>query len=174
MVGILLFAKAAMIIFPFISSLQKPAQSAYTLIELLAASSIIAVAMAASVSLSSTLMLQEELSWRVAVTRNYQENMARLWQLGISTTAPSIRTVMTIMPDQGNNPVLNRIINGIPTIVAAGTANPSNLGTMEVAFVIASANISTQGFDNVETQGAPFTLTVYRPNLPGSLRPPKP
>ncbi|MCX6853736.1 MAG: prepilin-type N-terminal cleavage/methylation domain-containing protein [Verrucomicrobia bacterium] len=149
-------------------------QSAYTLIEVLSASAIIAVSMAASVSLSSTLMLQEELSWRVAVTRNYQENMARLWQLGISTTAPSIRTVMTIMPDQANNPVLNRIINGTPTIISAGTTNPSNLGTMEVAFVSASANISTQGIDGVENQGSPFTLTVYRPNLPSTLRPPKP
>lgn len=157
-----------------ISSLNRRASFAYTLIEVLSASAIIAVSMAASVSLSSSLMLQEELSWRVAVTRNYQENMARLWQLGISTTAPSIRTVMTIMPDQANNPVLNRIINGTPTIIAAGAANPSNLGAMEVAFVSASANISTRGNDNIETQGAPFTLTVYRPNLPISLRPPKP
>jgi prepilin-type N-terminal cleavage/methylation domain-containing protein len=163
-----------MITYSVISSFGQRARSAYTLIEVLAASSIIAVAMAASVSLSSTLMLQEELSWRVAVARNYQENMARLWQLGISTTAPSIRTVMTVMPDQANNPVLNRIINGTPTIVAAGTANPSNLGTMEVAFVTASVNISTQGVDSVETQGSPFTLTVYRPNLPSTLRPPKP
>jgi hypothetical protein len=154
--------------------IRRRARAAYTLLEVLAASSIIAVSMAASVSLSSTLMLQEELSWRVAVTRNYQENMARLWQLGISTTAPSIRTVMNIMPDQANNPVLNRIINGTPTMIAAGTTNPSNLGTMEVAFVSASVNISTQGADSVETQGAPFTLTVYRPNLPSALRPPKP
>lgn len=163
-----------MILAHSLQSYNRRVRKAYTLIEVLAASSIIAVSMAASVSLSSTLMLQEELSWRVAVTRNYQENMARLWQLGISTTAPSIRTVMTIMPDQANNPVLNRIINGTPIIIAAGTTNPSSLGTMEVAYISASANISTQGIDTVESQGAPFTLTAYRPSLPAALRPPKP
>lgn len=56
--------------------------SGYTLIEVLAASTVVAIGMSAMVSLTGTLMLQEEMTWRVAVTRNYQENMGRLWQLG--------------------------------------------------------------------------------------------
>lgn len=141
--------------------------SGYTLLEVLAASAVIAVGMTAATSLSSTLMLQEELSWRVAVTRNYQENMARLWQLGIRA-----EDVMNIMPTQSANALLNQIINGSPIIVQTGTTNPTNLGSMQVAAVTASVNISQN--PKVESQGASLTFSAYRPSLPTSLRPPAP
>ena len=159
-----------MIIRPLISR----AVAAYTLIEVLAASSIIALSMAASVSLSSTLLLQEELSWRVAVVRNYQENMARLWQLGIATGTSRDTTVAALMPNTANNPVLNRILFTTPTIISVGQTNPNNLGTMSAAFVDASVNISTQGVDTIKAQGSSFTLTMYRPRMITDLRPAAP
>lgn len=139
----------------------------YTLIEVLAASAVIAIGMSAAVSLSGTLMLQEELSWRVAVVRNYQENMARLWQLGIRA-----QDVLTIMPAQSDNVLLNQVISGNPVIIQTGTTNPTSLGSMQVAAVSASVNISQD--QTVEIQGATLTLSAYRPSLPTALRPPAP
>lgn len=139
----------------------------YTLIEVLAAAAVVAVSMTGAVALSSTLMLQEEYAWRVAVTRNYQENMIRLWQIGLSTAE-----VAALMPGQKDNVLLNGIINGTPYIIETGVTNPSGLGTMQAAAVTASVNISQD--PRVEQQGAVFTLTGYRPTLPASLRPPRP
>ena len=135
--------------------------------EVLASSAVVAVGMSAMASLTGTLMLQEELSWRVAVVRNYQENMGRVWQMGLRS-----QDVTSIMPVQSNNVLLNQIINGTPSIIQTGTTNPSSLGTMEIAAVTAAVNISQD--PRVEKQGAALTLNVYRPTLPASLRPTAP
>ena len=140
---------------------------AYTLIEVLAASAVVAVGMTAAVSLSSTLMLQEEMAWRVAVTRNYQENMARLWQLGLSPA-----DVMSLMPEQSASPLLNQMINGTPSIIETGVSDPGSLGKMQAAAVTVSVNVSQTPAS--ESQGAPLTLNVYRASLPTLLRPPPP
>lgn len=76
-------------------------RAAYTLIEVLAAAAIVSIGTTAMVSLSATLMLQEELSSRVALVRNHQENMLRLWQLGLS----SLQTA-ALMPAQAQNALL--------------------------------------------------------------------
>lgn len=143
--------------------------SGYTLIEVLAASAVIAVGMSAAISLSSTLMLQEELTWRVAIVRNYQENMARLWHLGIRD-----RDVLNFMPSQNNNDLLARILNGTPSIVGTGTVNPTGLGSMEAAAVTAAVNISLEGDPRIEQTGTTVSFMIYRPSLPADLRPPKP
>ena len=140
---------------------------AYTLIEVLAASAVVSVSMTAAVSLSSTLMLQEEMGWRVSVARNYQENMARLWQLGLTPA-----TVSALMPQQTSSQLLNEIINGTPLLIEAGTADPGGLGAMQSAVVTTSVNISTD--PRTERQGAPLTLIVYRASTPASLRPAAP
>ncbi len=153
-------------ILPALSSLPR-LRRAYTLIEVLAASAVLAVGMTAAVSLSSTLMLQEEMAWRVSVTRNYQENMARLWQLGLSPA-----DVTALMPLQTVSPLLNSMINGTPYVVETGVTNPGTLGSMQAAAVTASVNISQD--PSFESQGAPLTLSVYRPSLPTLLRAPAP
>jgi prepilin-type N-terminal cleavage/methylation domain-containing protein len=139
----------------------------YTLIEVLAASAVIAIGMTAAVSLSSGLMVQEELGWRVAVTRNYQENMARLWQLGLSPA-----DIVAIMPTQSASPLLSQMINGTPSIIETGLTNPGSLGSMQSAAVTAAVNVSLD--PRTESQGAPLTLSVYRASLPSALRPPAP
>lgn len=148
-------------------------RSAYTLIEVLAAASVIAVGMAAAVTLSSTLMIQEELSWRVAVVRNYQENMARLWQLGIGNGSLAAE-VRALMPDPASNDQLAVCFSVNPTINAIGTTSPAGLGTMERAIVSATVNISLDGDSRVKTAGSASTFYVYRPALPATLRPPRP
>lgn len=142
-------------------------RAAYTLIEVLAASAVIAVGMTAAVSLSASLMVQEELAFRISVTRNYQENMARLWQLGLTPA-----DVVALMPTQTASPMLNQMIYGTPTLVESGVANPSNLGSMQAATATAAVNISQDPLN--EIQGASLAISVYRPSLPASLRPAAP
>lgn len=134
----------------------------YTLIEVLAAAAIISIGATAMVSLSSTLMLQEEFSTRVAITRNYQENMARLWQLGVSPVQ-----VTALMPAQNQNAVLQVAIYGTPSIVETGITTVNGV-VMETADCKASVNISQD--PKVETEGAAFTITAYRPRLVTELR----
>ncbi|MEN3944129.1 prepilin-type N-terminal cleavage/methylation domain-containing protein [Prosthecobacter sp. SYSU 5D2] len=141
----------------------------YTLIEVLAAAAVIAVSAAAAVSLSSSLMLQEELAWRTAITRNYQENMARLWQLGMSPTGskdPS--NIGAVMPSVANSVRLNEAINGTPFLIETGTTSPEGLGTLQTAIVSASVNVAANPAEKI--QGSNFTLSVYRPSLPVLLR----
>ncbi|MCB1277354.1 prepilin-type N-terminal cleavage/methylation domain-containing protein [Prosthecobacter sp.] len=141
-------------------------RAAYTLIEVLAAGAIISIGTTAMVSLSSTLMLQEELATRVAVTRNYQENMVRLWQLGLSTVQ-----ITAIMPAQTQNAVLQQAIYGNPAIVENGNVTVNGV-VMESALCTAIVNSSQD--PATETAGASFTLSAFRPQLVTALRPPPP
>ncbi|MGV3662170.1 MAG: prepilin-type N-terminal cleavage/methylation domain-containing protein [Prosthecobacter sp.] len=143
---------------------------AYTLIEVLAAAAIVSLGATAMVSLSATLMLQEELATRVAVTRNYQECMVRLWQLGLSPVQ-----ITALMPSQTQNAVLQQALHGTPALVQTGITNvPSNLGTfaMETARCTTAVNSSTDPLR--EETGGSFTVTAYRPSLITELRPATP
>ena len=129
----------------------------YTLIEVLVAATIIGVAVSATVSMSATMNLQEELSWRVSVALNYQENACRLWQFGL--TPAEIEAVMPSF--KGNNflsEVLDQIQRNKTTITSTGvTGNFSTLGVME------SATNATQvaNFSN-GPDGATTSFNLYR------------
>lgn len=141
-------------------------RAGYTLIEVLAAGAIVSVAATAMVSLSSTLMLQEELATRVAITRNFQENMTRLWQLGLSPVQ-----INSLMPAQAQNMLLQQAVHGTPALVETGLTTINGV-VMETARSTAAVNISRDPRNEVE--GASFTLTAYRPRLITALRPPPP
>ncbi len=138
----------------------------YTLIEVLAAAAIVSIGATAMVSLSSTLMLQEEFSTRVAITRNYQENMARLWQLGVSPVQ-----VTALMPAQTQNATLQVAVYGTPSITETGITTVNGV-VMDTAECRASVNISQD--PTKEEEGAAFTITAYRPRLITELRTPRP
>lgn len=142
-------------------------RAGYTLIEVLAAGAIISIGTTAMVSLSATLMLQEEFAARVAVTRNYQENMVRLWQLGLSTVQ-----ITALMPAQTQNAILQQAIFGSPVLVESGLTTVNGV-VMETALCTAIVN-SSQNPSSTETAGAAFTLTACRPRLITTLRPPPP
>ena len=136
---------------------QRLRRAGYTLIEVVASAAVIAVGMAGATSLSSTIMAQQDLTWRVSVARNYQENMARLWQLGLSPAE-----VVAIMPTASGNPLLSEVVGGSPTIVYNGQVNEDNLGVMDAAtisFTINTANVPGAG------AGGTNAVTVYRPTL---------
>lgn len=147
-------------------------RTAYTLIEVLAAASIIAIGATAAISLSASSVLQEELAFRVAVTRSYQENMLRLWQLGLPRSQ-----VIGLMPDQDQNTVLQTQIYGStstatgPSFIEAGTTTVSGV-IMETATATAVVNIAQA--PPTEAAGATLTLTAYRPRLYTTLRTPAP
>ena len=146
---------------------RKPRQTArraqaYTLIEVLAAAAIISIGTTAMVSLSSTLMLQEELANRVSVTRNYQENTVRLWQLGLSTVQ-----ITALMPSLTQNAILQQALYSSPTLVESGLTTVNGV-VMETALCTAIVNNSLN--PGAKTAGASFTLTAYRPHLVTTLR----
>jgi len=136
--------------------------SAYTLVEVLAAAAIISIGTTSMVSLSSTLMLQEELANRVSVTRNYQENTVRLWQLGLSTVQ-----ITALMPALNQNAVLQQALFSNPTLVESGLTTVNGV-VMETALCTAIVNNSLNPAN--KSAGASFTLTAYRPHLITTLR----
>lgn len=146
--------------------LKRAQRAAYTLIEVLAAGAIMSIGTTAMVSLSSTLMLQEEYANRVAVTRCHQENMLRLWQLGLSAAQ-----VNALMPHPGQNAVLNQAVYSIPTVIETGVTITNGV-SMNTARCTAVVNISQD--PATKAAGATFTLTAYRPKLIADLRPPPP
>ncbi|MBE7495842.1 MAG: hypothetical protein HS117_12930 [Verrucomicrobiaceae bacterium] len=149
-----------------LTSTRRRLAAAYTLIEVLAAGAIISVGTTAAVSLSASVMLQEELSFRVAVTRNYQENMIRLWQLGLSPVQ-----VTALMPLQTQSPPLQTAIFGTPTLVETGVTTVNGT-SVETAACTAVVNIAQD--PRSEVPGASLTLTAFRPRLPIQLRTPVP
>lgn len=136
----------------------------YTLIETLAAAAIISMSATALVSLSSTLMLQEELAQRVSITRNYQENTVRLWQLGLSTAQ-----ITALMPALAQNTVLQQAMYTSPTLVESGLTTVNGV-VMET--LLCTAVINSSQNPATKTAGASFTITAYRPNLVTTLRTP--
>jgi len=151
------------------TSFQRLCRRGYTLIEVLAAGAVVSVGMAAAVSLTSSLMLQEELAWRTAITRNYQENMMRLWQLGLSPSfSKEVTNITAVMPRQSYSPKLNEAINGEPYLMEMGKTTVEGLGTLQLATIQASVNVSSDAMK--EIQGSSFSLNGYRPLLPINLR----
>jgi len=141
-------------------------RAAYTLIEVLAAACIISIGATAMVSLSSTLMLQEEFANRVAITRNYQENTVRLWQLGLSSVQ-----ITALMPSPAQNAILQQAMFNNPVLVENGLTTVNGV-VMETALCTAIVNISQN--PSAKAAGASFTLTAYRPRLVTDLRTPPP
>jgi Tfp pilus assembly protein PilV len=142
--------------------IQRAQRAAYTLIEVLAAACIISIGTTAMVSLSSTLMLQEELANRVAITRNYQENTVRLWQLGLSSVQ-----ITALMPSLAQNAILQQAMFNNPVLVENGLTTVNGV-VMETALCTAIVNSSQN--PSTKAAGASFTLTAYRPHLVTDLR----
>ncbi len=133
----------------------------YTLAEILVAAVIIGVTMSAAVSLSTTLKMQEELSWRVAVACNYHENAARLWQMGQTAT-----DVSAAMPSTSGNPFLNDILDTTATTTTQVTADKAGFGTMESAI----STVQVGSFSSTPGAGAVTTLRAYRPSMRGTAQ----
>jgi hypothetical protein len=100
------------------------------------------------------------------VAKNYHENLARLWQLGLEPNE-----ALSVMPDVSGNPKLSQIIYDDasavapaipPTITPGAQVDPGSLGVMESAAASLSVN-------NVNIPAAHdtavSTIQVYRRSL---------
>jgi prepilin-type N-terminal cleavage/methylation domain-containing protein len=132
-------------------------RAGYTLIEVLAAAALIAVASGAAASLSMSLGLQEEFSRRVAVVRNYQENMAQLWQLGLRPLE-----IAAVMPTRAGNRQLAESMFGTPSIIEQGEVT---LGGITVQAAICRASVNVARNPNLQEEGAPFDMQLCRPSI---------
>lgn len=126
------------------------------------AASLIGVATTAAVSMSSTMMLQEELSWRVAVAMNYQENACRLWQLGLAHSE-----IIQIMPDTKGHPFLGDILDSTAATTNTGVFNQSGLAVMEGGSN--SLQVANYSFGPA---GSTTTVQLYRPTTRGNATEP--
>ncbi len=143
------------------SNVMKRLRKAYTLIEVLAASAIVAVAIGAAASLSASVNLQEEHARRIAVVRNYQENMARLWQLGLPPDE-----INGLLFDIQYNDNLNTALFDAPVIIELGPATlgtAPNTVTVQQALCRASANIGPSS--SLKQQGSFFEMLICRPGI---------
>jgi prepilin-type N-terminal cleavage/methylation domain-containing protein len=136
-------------------------RSGYTLVEVLAASALIAVGAGAAATLTATMGMQEIYSERASIARNYQENLAMLWQLGLTPNQ-----VMAVMPTKAGNRPLADAIFGEPTVIPGDVLDMGDaaLGlVMETAQVSLSINAGEGGAGEVE--GGGLVLRVCRPSI---------
>jgi prepilin-type N-terminal cleavage/methylation domain-containing protein len=134
----------------------------YTLIEVLAAAALVALASGAAASLASSLGLQEEFARRVAVTRNYQENMAQLWQLGLNPAE-----VSALMPSfASGSPLINRALREsifeTPRLIEGDLVSVGGI-TVRTARCRASVNVARN--PGLQEEGAPFEMFLCRPSI---------
>lgn len=136
--------------------LRKKNRSGYTLLEVVAAGAVVAVGMTGAVSLSTSIIAQEEITWRVAVARNYQENIVRLWQLGLEPL-----DAMRIIPSISANTKLRESVESV-AITPVGTADVDTMGVMESASCVLT--LGTSGFPGAGA-GNTNEVIAYRPSL---------
>lgn len=133
-------------------------RAGYTLVEVLAASGLIAAAIGAASSLSMTMTSQEEIARGHAAAIRYAEAVARLWQIGVN---PS--TVLLNQPEAVKD---SNTATAMSYVITPGAATDIGLdagvseGTVETATVTVnwrpygSTSPSTVTFDAIRPPAA--------------------
>jgi prepilin-type N-terminal cleavage/methylation domain-containing protein len=135
----------------------KRSRAAYTLIEVLVASALIALVLAGAAAMALIVVTQEETGARVARVVNYQEQAVRLWQLGLE---PS--TIQTILPGE---PAITSLAFDTSTVTLTGVGSVEH-AVCTVTFLPNqgasswSAGRWTAGDPSIERTRA---VTAYRP-----------
>lgn len=135
-------------------------QRAYSLIEVLAASSIILIALGAAISLSIATVSQEESGNRICRGLSIQENAARLFRLGLSPDE-----IVRLIP---SDPCVGDLSISAPYFVMAGSVSVL-ASDIDLTVITNSPKVrwsSGVSDDNKLKDGARRVLprlTVYRP-----------
>ena len=137
--------------------LHRSRRAAYTLVEVLAASGLIASAIGAASALSMTMARQEELTRGQAAAIRYAEAIARLWQLGVSPSAVLLTQTQGSPGSTGNNP-MTFTISGVTTS-SLGDDGGIPQGTVEKATV----TVTYLPYGNDSDDQATIVLDVLRP-----------
>ncbi len=99
----------------------------YSLVESLVAAAVLGAMFAGAISVVATMNTSERVSRNISVAYNYQDNAAKLWQLGLSPTE-----VASVMPCTTNNQVLAEVIGSQTAFGANSTVALSNsMGNLE-------------------------------------------
>src|SRR5687767_13146350 len=114
-------------------------RAGYTLVEVLAASGLVAAAIGAASSLSMSMVRQEELTRGQAAAIRYAEAIARLWQLGVSPSG---------------------------FLLAQTQGSPGSTGTNPMTFTISTVTTASLGDDGGIPQGSVEQATVTVTYLP--------
>jgi len=131
-------------------------QRGYSLVEVLASTVVIGIGMTAAVSMSSTAMLQEEMSWRVNIGMNYQENAVRLWQLGLDRS-----DILEVLP---TNPALNDILVNTPARIPITLGNTGEVSSLLASLLEnAATSITLKNYSSALTDGSTVMTDAYRP-----------
>jgi prepilin-type N-terminal cleavage/methylation domain-containing protein len=137
-------------------------KSGYTILEVMIASALIGAVIGGAISLAGTMNLQGETAEVTAVAINYQDNAARLWQLGLTPAE-----VLAVLPHVTNNSMLESAV--VPYGTAPGTqvsftsegtvALANSMGTLED--VTCSVTIRNP----LSTAHQAVAVEVYRPSI---------
>jgi len=131
----------------------KKFRAGYTLIEVLVASAVVLLGVAAAATLSLTMVAQEEANVRVARALNLQEQAGRLYQLGLDPDA-----ISSILPPEPNV---------VSLTFSPGAVTVTNAGAMEVAdcelvFFVGAPFTSADGGETLHRTNE---LKVVRPSI---------
>ncbi len=126
------------------------ASAGYTIVEALVAAAILVIGVAAAASLSLTMVSQEEGNARVARAINLQEQAARLYQLGLSSS-----TITSILPTD----------SGVASITfAAAVPTGQNVGSVDMATCRMTFTSGAPLTDTNASINRTNDLTVVRPS----------
>jgi prepilin-type N-terminal cleavage/methylation domain-containing protein len=117
----------------------------YSLVEVVVSSALLGLAIGGALSLAATMNVQHAAAFSGAVSQNYHDNAAHLWQLGLSPAE-----VLSVMPHVTDNADLQ------DAIVPTGTA-PGN----QVAFGVPGTTILANSMGTVES--VPCAMTIRNP-----------
>ena len=108
-------------------------RAAYTLIEVLAASGLVAAAISAASALSMNMARQEELTRGQSAATRYAEAVARLWQLGVSPSAVLLTEPQAVSGSNSYGAMTFTI--SAPAATSMGDDGGISQGTVEQATV---------------------------------------
>ena len=128
----------------------------YTLVEVIAASGLMAGAIAAAAALSMTMANQEEAAKTKAAAIRYGEAVARLWQLGVNPNNVLL-TQTQPQKDASTYSAMSWAVQPASTPTALGDDGGISDGSVETATV----NITWRPYGN--TTDATLSFDVMRP-----------
>lgn len=131
---------------------------AYSLIEVLVAAAVLVIAIAATAAMALVIAAQQDSNTRVARALNYQEQAARLYQLGISAEA-----VTAILPPESAVDSLEFADEGAIAV--------TNIGTVECAECIVVFQPGTATAAWAPETWNPGSATALRTNSVMVVRP---
>ena len=132
-------------------------RSGYTLIEVIAASGLIAAALGAASSLGMTMTTQEELARGQASAIRYAEAIARIWQLGVSP-ADILLTQPQSSPGSTSYGTMTYSI-ALPTTESLGSDGGISQGSVEKTTV----SVTYLPYGNAQGETVTINFDVIRP-----------